>query len=56
MTRQEQRKIKQQKKDESTRIREEKKEQKIIDKSFDKMIAFAKKKGAWVAWETKDIN
>lgn len=56
MTRQEQRKIKQQKKDDSTKFREEKKEETKLNKSFDKLIEFAKKKGAWVEWETKDSN
>lgn len=48
MTRQEQKLITQEKKEQQKQITQEKKEQTKLTKSFDKLIEFAKRKGAWV--------
>ena len=53
MTRQEQKLITQEKKEQQKQITQEKKEQTKLTKSFDKLIEFAKRKGAWVEIKLK---
>ena len=48
MTRQEQKKITQEKREQQKKITQEKRDQQKLTKSFDKLTELAKKKGAWV--------